>query len=72
MTTHTNPAYGKLASFYAHLKLPLHVLQSANGYYIGTSVNTEPVSRESVEYFPSRTNAETAMRNGTWTQRVMP
>jgi hypothetical protein len=71
MSTYTHPAYGKLAWFYTDQKLPLQVLQSANGYYIGTSVNNEPVSRES-EYFPSRPDAETAMRNGMWTQRVTP
>lgn len=49
--------------------LPLCVLQSAAGYYIGTANDEGPVSRESMEYWKTEDAAETALRSNAWTQR---
>lgn len=49
--------------------LPLQVLMSGRGYYIGTANNEGPVSRESEEYFRTRGSAVRALENSTWTQR---
>lgn len=49
--------------------LPLQVLNSARGFYIGTANNDGPVSRESEAYFSSYTEAAEAMHTGRWTQR---
>lgn len=65
--------HGKLAHEYCGVKLPLQVLQSAAGFYLGTiDPNEGPVSRESEEYFPSQKAAEAAMTSGEWTQRHQP
>lgn len=69
---HVNgPAFGQLAMEYSGVRLPLQVLRSAAGYYIGTYDNG-PVSRESVEYFRTQEAAERAQANATWTQRQYP
>ena len=52
--------------------LPLHVLRSANGFYIGTADDNGPVSRESVEYWKTIQEAALALENGTYTQRENP
>lgn len=52
--------------------LELSVLKSSAGYYIGTSMDSMPVSRESVEYWESESDAETALRHGSFTQRRSP
>ncbi|WP_127446648.1 MULTISPECIES: hypothetical protein [Xanthomonas] len=45
--------YGQLALIHLGKLLRLQVLRSAAGYYLGTvDVDGDPVSRESVEYFP--------------------
>lgn len=54
------------------LTLELQVLQSAGGFYLGTCTADGPFSRESVEYWPSSTEAAVALKNGTWTQREHP
>lgn len=61
---------GQLAAA-AGERLPVRVLESAAGFYIGT-VTTEgfPFSRESEEYWPEKSDAETALENSTWTQRT--
>ncbi|EIY8646917.1 hypothetical protein ACVN7G_22100 [Escherichia coli] len=48
--------------------LPLEILKSGRGYYIGTQCSEGPVSRESEEYFKKYEQAERALKNGTWTQ----
>ena len=53
-------------------RLPLQVLRSAAGHYIGTFDDDGPVSRESVEYFPSHEAARHALETGAWTQRQHP
>jgi hypothetical protein len=65
--------FGHLAETFAGCKLPLEVLQSAAGYYIGTFHPEDgPFSRESVEYFPTRQAARDALASGAWTQRPNP
>jgi hypothetical protein len=49
--------------------LPLQVLRSAKGFYIGTANDEGPVSRESVEYWDSLQAAADALKNQRWTQR---
>ena len=63
--------YGSLALEYGDVMLPLRVCLSFNGrYYLGTVDETgEPISRESVEYFSSYKDAESALKSGDWTQR---
>ncbi len=59
----------------AGYRLPLQVLQSGAGFYIGTADEEGPVSRESVEYWPLRQLAEDALSGKTpdaWTQRDHP
>ncbi|ENY2989220.1 hypothetical protein ACFW79_002388 [Salmonella enterica] len=51
------------------VSLPLQVLRSGAGYYIGTQNEEGPVSRESVEYFSTQSQAEHALKQGTWSQR---
>ncbi|WP_423357496.1 hypothetical protein [Pseudomonas citronellolis] len=51
---------------------PLQVLPSAAGHYIGTADEDGPVSRESVECFPSHTEASHALETGQWQQRLIP
>lgn len=60
--------HGQLAAE-AGYRLSLQVLQSANGFYLGTEDEGGPVSRESVEYFPNQAAADHALRTGLWTQR---
>lgn len=52
---------------------PLQVMKSNAGYYIGRACNEDgfpvPFSRESVEYFATRDDAEFALQTGIWTQR---
>lgn len=60
---------GVLALQYCHKRLPLTVLQTRAGFYIGTMDEGEPCSRESVEYFAHRELAEFALKQGGWTQR---
>jgi hypothetical protein len=59
---------GQLAKAAGH-RLPLEVLYSAAGFYIGTCLEGMPYSRESAEYFRRREAAENALANDTWTQR---
>lgn len=61
--------YGKRALSHLRLELPLQVLMSNAGFYIGTLDEEGPASRESVEYYPSRELAQQALDNGTWTQQ---
>ena len=63
---------GVLAARFGY-DLPIRVLSSRAGYYIGTFSETHgAVSKESVEYYPTQRLAEEAFRKGTWTQRRNP
>lgn len=76
MTTNHHQAqhiqFGHLASVYCAKQLPLQVLQSRAGFYIGTLDEEGPCSRESQEYFCSRKAAEHALATGLWTQKAHP
>ena len=62
---------GKLALQYCAVRLRLEVLKSNAGFYIGT-FDDGPCSRESVEYFATKDQAERALAAGSWTQRSEP
>ncbi|WP_459056959.1 hypothetical protein [Stenotrophomonas sp. PSU-St22] len=63
---------GYQALVYVGKRLPLQVLCSAAGHYIGTADADGPVSRESVSYFRSHNAAEHALQTGRWQQRLNP
>ena len=71
--TATNIAVGKLALEFCGKALPLRVLQSQRGFYIGTfDDQTGPCSRESEEYFREKAQAAKALEIGAWTQKMEP
>jgi hypothetical protein len=51
------------------IELPLEVLKSAAGFYIGRSKDGLPYSRDSVEYWKDKSEAEKALKNNTYTPR---
>lgn len=63
------PQFGMLAAE-SGVRLPLCVLKSAAGFYIGTVSDEGPFSRESEEYWPSAAAAESALASNSFTQRV--
>jgi hypothetical protein len=63
---------GALALRYCNKTLPLQVLRSAAGFYIGTADDEGPCSRESVQYWRQEADARSALTNGHWTQRLEP
>jgi hypothetical protein len=66
-------SFGKLALEYCGEQLPLQVLKSGAGFYIGTCDEIgAPVSRESQEYYKTSQLAADALQNGTWTQKAHP
>lgn len=65
-------ATGHLAKTFGGETLPLRVLQSGGGFYLGTADESGPVSRESLEYWPTQTAAEKALSSRNWTQRSEP
>jgi len=79
----TQIANGQLAEKFLDVQLPLQVLGSKAGFYIGTFLELDltlevdempeffgPVSRESEEYFSSAEEAQHALDNGLWTQKT--
>lgn len=55
----------------------VQVLQSAAGWYVGTTFTEEegyetPGSRESEEYYATQAEAQAALDNDTFTQRAHP
>lgn len=65
--------HGLLALEHCKKRLPLQVLKSNAGFYIGTFDSEEgPCSRESVEYFRTREQAQMALNDSTWTQKLTP
>jgi hypothetical protein len=64
-----NKTIGKLAYECCGLTLTLEVLESRAGFYIGTSTQDGPCSRESVEYWTTARDALHALKNQLWTQR---
>ena len=63
---------GVLAYEYCNKALPVQVMRSQAGFYIGTSDEEGPCSRESVEYYPRCELAEQALKDGSWTQKEHP
>jgi len=67
---------GYLARKFGRVSLPLEVLKSAAGYYIGTLDEAgAPYSRESEEYWQTFEEAERALNHpepDAWTQRLTP
>jgi len=65
--------YGRLAYVFCGKRLPLDVLHSNRGFYIGTYDDVDgPCSRESIEYFDEETEAKLALVTGNWTQKEAP
>ncbi|MDX2265897.1 MAG: hypothetical protein NW215_13130 [Hyphomicrobiales bacterium] len=67
---------GELARTFGGMTLPLEVLQSPAGYYLGTrDEDGMPYSRESIEYWRTREQAEAALvdpSRSLWTQKPNP
>lgn len=63
---------GRLAKEILGVNLELVVMQSAAGFYLGTFDEEGPVSRESEEYWPTRAQAEHALKNKEFIQRWHP
>ena len=63
---------GKLAFAYCRVRIEVAVLKSAAGYYIGTADECGPVSRESIPYWSTESEASKALANGRWTRREQP
>lgn len=63
--------YGQLALTIGR-ELPLRVLGWGKNFFIGTADEEGPCSRESVEYWADKGQAEAALANGRWTQRREP
>lgn len=65
---------GQIARQFGGVSLPLEVMRSAAGFYLGTSQDDMPYSRESAEYWPTYEAAEAALDAGpdAWTQRDHP
>lgn len=64
------PKHGKVAHDLGGFALPLTVLESVAGFYLGTRTVEGPFTRESKEYWPTREAASTALEVGQWTQRL--
>ena len=66
-------SFGKLAQEYCNVSLPLQVLKSRAGYYLGTfDPESGPCSRESLEYFHTEQDASEALLSGNFTQLSEP
>ncbi|WP_018608174.1 hypothetical protein [Uliginosibacterium gangwonense] len=63
--------FGKLA-LETGKRIQVRVMESNAGFYIGTSDEEGPYSRESSEYWKTRKAAEDALTNRNWTQRLEP
>ncbi len=63
--------YGQLALTIGRA-LPLRVLGWGKNFFIGTADEEGPCSRESVEYWADKGQAEAALANRRWTQRREP
>src|SRR3546814_16756161 len=63
---------GALALTWTGKRLPLQVLRSAAGHYLGPQDAEGPVSRESVEYFPNHLAAPPALEPPPWPTPATP
>ena len=69
------PRIGWLAKEWGGHELPLKVLKSAAGFYLGTCDEQGPYSRESEEYWGTHQEAAAALNSFDqilWTQRLEP
>jgi hypothetical protein len=69
------PRIGWLAKQWGHRELPLRVMKSAAGFYLGTADEDGPFSRESEEYWRTEKDASAALDHPNqipWTQRLEP
>ena len=69
------PRIGWLAKEWGGQELPLKVLKSAAGFYLGTYDEEGPYSRESEEYWRTEKEALAALNHPNqilWTQRLEP
>jgi hypothetical protein len=64
--------FGYLAYVLCGKRLELMVLKSNAGFYIGTADDDGPCSRESVEYFHNKDDADASLAAGDWTQKQNP
>jgi hypothetical protein len=64
--------FGQLAKEFGDLTLPLEILRSQAGWYIGTRLKGAPYSRESAEYYATGDAAKGALNARQWTQRPAP
>ena len=64
--------FGRLAYVFCGKRLELIVLKSNAGFYIGTADDDGPCSRESVEYFHNKDDADASLASGDWTQKPNP
>ena len=72
MTDAPQEQFGRLALALGQ-RLPLQICKSAAGFYLGTTdADGAPFSRESVEYWPRREQADRALTAGRWTQKPGP
>jgi hypothetical protein len=73
MSEEQKEQFGRLAEEYCGVRLPLQVLKSEAGYYLGTRDDTGPFSRESQEYWKTPREAnEALLGRRTWTQKLQP
>jgi hypothetical protein len=64
-----------LSKRYLGLELPLEVLCANGRYFIGATMPRppfEPASRDSLEYYRTRGDAQAALDSGSFTQRPNP
>lgn len=64
----TSAKYGVLAAQCGEV-LPMQVLQSGGGFYLGTCTDRGPFTRESLETWRTAAQAEKAWANGRWSQK---
>ena len=65
-------SFGQLALTYCGKFLPLEVLQSAAGPYIGTRDTDGPVSRAALAAFRRYAAAQRDLERGGWSQLAVP
>jgi hypothetical protein len=68
----SNHPTGILAKQWCNKVLPLEILQTRAGFYIGTTDAGMPCSRESSVYWPTAEAAYAALASGEWPQKQEP
>jgi hypothetical protein len=71
MSEDTKQQFGWLAEKFGKRQLPLQICESAAGFYVGTRHENQPFTRESVEYWRTREQAnEALLSQDKWTQKL--